>query len=592
VLAAALAVALVWANISFSSYEDVWTTQMSVRVGTFSLAEDLRYWVNDGLLTFFFFVVGLEARREFDLGELRDRRRVMLPLLAALGGMAVAVAIYLAFNSGRSSATGWGAAMSTDTAFALGVLALAGPSCTNRLRAFIVTVVVVDDLVSLVVIATVYTKSLDASALAAAIGLFAVVLAMRRAGLHGGTWYLVVGIGIWVALFKSGVDPVIVGLAMGLMTYAYSAPRDELERASDLFRNFREQPTPEAALSARRAVRRAISPNLRLQQRFHPWSSYVIVPLFALANGGIVINGDFLSRGLSSPITLGIALGYVVGKPLGVLAGSWLTVRLSRGRLRPPVGWGVLAGGGGALGVGFTVSILIASREFGGGAALEEAKLGVILALVGGTLVSWTVMRGIALLPPDLKARAVLGRTEDLVDLATPVDPEYDHTRGPADAPVTLVEYADFECPYCGQAESEVRALLERDDDLQYVWRHLPLTDVHPHAELAALASEAAAKQGAFWEMHNLLLDHQGELEVPDLARYAEQIGLDVDRFLEDLRNDVGRSHIERDVESADLSNVSGTPTFFVNGKRHYGAYDLETLREAVAAARARARLP
>jgi protein-disulfide isomerase len=157
---------------------------------------------------------------------------------------------------------------------------------------------------------------------------------------------------------------------------------------------------------------------------------------------------------------------------------------------------------------------------------------------------------------------------------------------------VTLVEYADFECPYCGQAESEVRALLERDDDLQYVWRHLPLTDVHPHAELAALASEAAAKQGAFWEMHNLLLDHQGELEVPDLARYAEQIGLDVDRFLEDLRNDVGRSHIERDVESADLSNVSGTPTFFVNGKRHYGAYDLETLREAVAAARARARLP
>ncbi len=178
-----------------------------------------------------------------------------------------------------------------------------------------------------------------------------------------------------------------------------------------------------------------------------------------------------------------------------------------------------------------------------------------------------------------------------LTDLAVPVDPDRDHVRGPAEAPVTLVEYGDFECPYCGQAEPVVRELLADFGDVRYVWRHLPLSDVHPRAQAAAEASEAAAAQGAFWEMHDLLLDHQGELTPPHLRRYAEQLGLDLPRFQEELRRGIHAARIEEDVDSADLSGVTGTPTFFVNDRRHDGAYDIETLSAAVRAARARSAL-
>ena len=180
---------------------------------------------------------------------------------------------------------------------------------------------------------------------------------------------------------------------------------------------------------------------------------------------------------------------------------------------------------------------------------------------------------------------------EPLVDLYIDVDPERDHIRGPVDAPVTVVEYGDFECPYCGQAEPVVRELLRDFGDVRYVWRHLPLNDVHPHAQLAAEAAEAAADQGAFWEMHDLLLDHQDALRPDDLIGYAEQLGLDVDRFTDDLREHAGAARIAEDVDSADLSGVSGTPTFFINGRRHYGAYDIATLSAAVRAAGARATL-
>jgi len=169
------------------------------------------------------------------------------------------------------------------------------------------------------------------------------------------------------------------------------------------------------------------------------------------------------------------------------------------------------------------------------------------------------------------------------------VDDERDHVRGPADAPVTLVEYGDFECPFCGQAETVIRALLTDFGDLRYVWRQLPLNDVHPHAQIAAEATEAAAEQGAFWEMHDLLFDHQDALRPSDLVGYAAQLGLDTERFAEDLHRHAGAARVAEDVDGADLSTVSGTPTFFVNGRRHYGAYDIGTLSAAVRAARARA---
>ncbi len=590
VLLAATIAALAWVNIDASSYDGVWDTKLSINLGDAGVELDLRHWVNSGLMTFFFFVVGLEARREFDLGELRERRRFALPLLSAVGGMAVAVAIYLAFNAGHPSAHGWGIAMSTDTAFALGLLALFGRRVPDRLRAFILTVVVVDDLLALAVIATVYTESVTASALLVAAALFAVTLVVRALRIRVGAVYLVLGVAIWVALLESGVEPVIVGLAMGLLTYAYPAARSDLDQAVERFRRFREQPTPELERSARQGLRSAISPNERLEQMFHPWTSYVIVPLFALANAGIAINGAFLDRAIASPITLGILVGYVVGKPVGIVGMSWLVSWASRGRIRPPVGWAAVAGGGTIAGIGFTVALLIASLAFAG-PDLEEAKLGILGAAAGASLLTWLTFRGTDLLPERRRDRVLLGTPDLLTDLADDVDPERDHIRGPRDAAVTVVEYGDFECPYCGRAEPVVRELLGDFTDIRYVWRHLPLNDVHRHAQLAAEAAEAASDQGAFWEMHDKLLGHQGALEGRDLVRYAEELGLDLDRFSEHVRERRGANRIADDVDGADLSGVSGTPTFFINGRRHYGAYDIGTLSDAVRAAGARARV-
>jgi Na+/H+ antiporter NhaA len=588
VLLAAAVAALTWVNVHASSYESFWETTLSIEVGGAGVSFSLREWVNSGLMTFFFFVLGLEARREFDLGELRERRRFALPLLAALGGMAVAVGIYLAFNAGRSSAEGWGIVMSTDTAFALGLLALVGPRFPDRLRAWMLTVVIVDDLVALAVIATVYTETIDVVPLLVAGALFGAVLVARKFPFRAGISCAVLGVAAWLALLESGVEPVVIGVALGLLVYAFPAPRSNLESVTERFREFREQPTAELARQARLELRSATSVNERLQHVLHPWTSYVIVPLFALANAGIAIDGDALTEGFTSPITLGILFGYVVGKPVGILGGTWLVIRLSRRRLRPPVGWAAVAGGATIAGIGFTIALLVSTLAFEG-RQLEEAKLGILSAAVGAAVVTWLLFRATALPPRQLRIRALLGTAEPLADLYIDVDPERDHIRGPVRAPVTVVEYGDFECPYCGLAEPAVRELLSEFGDVR--WRHPPLTDVHPNAQLAAEAAEAAADQGAFWEMHDLLLDHQDALSPDDLIAYAEQLGLDLDRFTAALREHAGVGRVAEDVDTADLSGVSGTPTFFVNGRRHYGAYDIATLSAAVHAAGARATL-
>jgi protein-disulfide isomerase len=223
------------------------------------------------------------------------------------------------------------------------------------------------------------------------------------------------------------------------------------------------------------------------------------------------------------------------------------------------------------------------------GEQLQEAKLGVLATVVLAPLLSLGVFRLLDLLPLRRRVRALLGDPVDLVDLVDPVDADRDHVRGPADAPVTLVEYGDFECPFCGRAEPAVRELLREFAGLTYVWRHLPLDDVHPHARLAAEATEAAGVQGAFWPLHDLLLEHQGALELDDLAGYATQLGLDVDRFTRELTGRRHAARVARDVDGAELSGVGGTPTFFINGRRHYGAYALPALAAAVKAAGARA---
>jgi Na+/H+ antiporter NhaA len=590
VLAAATVAALVWANVSVSGYDRVWSTTLSAFVGGSGLEMDLREFVNSGLMALFFLVVGLEARREWDMGELRVRSRLALPVLIGLGGMIVPISIYLIANAGRPSVHAWGMSMATDTAFALGALALVGRRLPDRVRTYLLTFSVVDDLAGIAVIAIVYSGRIDVVPLLAGIGFLLVVVVIRARGVRSGPVYLLIGIAAWVAFFKSGVDPVVVGLVMGLLTYAYPADRASLEQASEAFRSFREQPTAELAQSAREGVRTAISPNDRLAQIYHPWSSYVIVPVFALANAGIAISGSFLAQAYTSPVTLGILIGYLVGKPLGTAGVAWLVTRVSHGRLRPPVGWGAVIGAGAVAGIGFTVSLLIASLALQG-TELAEAKLGILSAALAAAGLTWIIFRAVNRLPVRPRLRALLGTAEVITDLVVPVDEGRDHIRGPGKAPVTVVEYGDFECPYCGLAEPAVRELLRDFGDVRYVWRHLPLNDVHPHAQQAAEATEAADRQGAFWEMHDLLLDHQDALTARDLIGYASSLGLDVERFTADLRKHAGAAHVAEDVDSADLSGVSGTPTFFVNGMRHYGAYDIETLSKAVKLALARTKI-
>ena len=585
ILVAAVVVALVWANVAPASYTAFWDTRLALRIGAQEFGQDLRSWVDSGLMTLFFLVVGLEARREFDLGDLRERRRFLLPLAAGIVGMAVPVGIFLLVNLGRPSAHGWGVAMSTDTALALGLLAILGRHVPDKVRLFVLTIFVVDDLVALLVIAIAYSKHIVSAPLVIAVVVFGLLVLATVRRMRSRAVFAFFGVIVWLALEASGVDPVVAGLAIGLAAPAYTPSRDELEQATGRVRLFREQPTPELVRRATASLTSTLSPNTRLQSFYHPWTSFLIVPLFALANAGVELSPETLATAFTSPVTLGILLGYVVGKPVAVVVTSWAVTRLSRGRIRPPVGWAAVLGSGTIAGIGFTVALLIADRAFEG-AELDQAKVGAFTAVVVASALTWAVIRLTALLPPAVRARAVYGDSTLIQDLVPEVDPVHDHIRGPLTAPITVIEFGDFECPYCGQAEPVVRELLT-DVNVRYVWRHLPLTDVHPRAQIAAEAAEAAAAQGAFWEMHDVLLGHQGDLRPVDLERYAEELGLDVERFHDELHQHVHETRVAQDVESADVSGVSGTPTFFINGQRHHGAYDVQTLSAAIRAARA-----
>jgi Na+/H+ antiporter NhaA len=591
-LVAALA-ALIWANSPWgSTYEELWTTELSIRIAGAELAHDLREWVNDGLMALFFFVIGLEIRREFDMGELRDRRRVAVPVLAAVGGMAVPALIYLALNAGTEAGHAWGIVMATDTAFALGVLALVGRRWPMRVRVFLLTLVVVDDVGALMVIAVAYTDDLSLVPLLVAVGIFGLVVALRASGVRHGAPYFLLGVALWLALLNSGVHPTIAGVAMGLLATAYPPSRAGLQEAATLWRSFREQPTSGFARSASRGVQLAISPNERMQQIYHPWTSFVIVPLFALANAGVQLSGELLRSAAGSPITLGIVAGLVIGKIVGITAASWLATRRRLGGFPLTVPWLPLAGAASVAGIGFTVSLFIAEIALDG-TALDEAKIGILAASVLATALAWLVFRVIELLPERVGRGGRTPTAEPLIDLADPVDPERDHIRGPEGAPVTLMEYGDFECPHCGQAEPVIRELLaEFGKELRFVFRHLPLDDVHEHAQLAAEAAEAAAGQGKFWEMHDLLFSHQEALTNDDLIGYAGELGLDPEHFAAKLRKRKYALRVAADVDSADASGVTGTPTFFANGRRYHGAYDINSLTELVRTTLAQAKQP
>lgn len=571
-------VALVWANSPWSdAYEALWATPVSVAVGAGDISMDLHHWINDGLMVVFFFVIGLEVRKEFAIGELTDRSRVVVPLVAGVTGMLVPAALYLALNSSGEEARGWGAVIGTDTAFLLGVMALVGPAVSTQLRIFLLTLTVIDDIVAVSVIGVVYSDDLHLGPLAVAAACLVVLVALDRYGVWQAAPYVAVVVVLWVATLESGLHASIAGMVSGLLVPALDPRRADVEEAATRFRAFRQSPMPDVQRAARRTLTRAISVNERMQEALHRPTSHVVVPVFALANAGVDLRGGVLADSLVSSVTWGIVVGLVLGKTVGIAVGAWSSVRLGWGRLPQGVGTGHTLAGGALSGIGFTVSLLIVSLAFESEALQEQARVGVLLSAVLASLLGWAMFAFAARVLGE--GDAALPRT-----LSLPVDPAEDHVLGDVDAPLTLVEYLDYECPFCARVSGvgdELRAHF--GDRLRYVVRHFPLT-VHPHAELAAYAAEAAGRQGRFWDMHTVLFDHQDELELEDLAGYAGDLGLDVEQFLRDLDDEDLQHRVERHVASAEASGVRGTPTFFVGDVRHVGPYDAATLRDVLEA--------
>ena len=571
-LLAVTALALLWANSPLSgSYEHLWETPINIEVGELAFDMDLHHWINDGLMVLFFFVVGLEVRQELSIGSLRRRSQRLVPLVAGTVGVAVPALIYLAV-AGRQAPEGWGVVVGTDTAFLLGVLALVGPAMSNQLRVFLLTLSVVDDFLAVTIIGVVYSDAIRVGPLLLALACLGALWLLGRMREWRSAPYVVVVVVLWGATVQAGVHPSIAGMLAGLLVPAALTRRDDVVRTKNLYRAYWQSPSASVARDVHLGLARSISVNHRLHQVLNTPVLLVVVPLFALANAGIDLRGGALGDALGSSITWGVVAGLVVGKLVGISVGTWVAVRLGLGTLPDGVGPGSVLGGAALSGIGFTVSLLVVDLAFDDAAQRQAATVGVLLALVIASLVAWALFA---------TARVRWGEeSADLpLTLDPPVDLRHDHVRGDPDAPHTVVEYFDFECPFCARTTGMWRDLRDHfGDRVRYVVRHLPQEDAHPRALLAAVASEAAARQGRFWEMHDLLFAHQSRLEAEDLRGYAEELGLDLEQFDADLADDALHALVQDHTVSAAASGARGTPTFFLDGTRHQGSHDAQTL--------------
>ncbi|WP_460356124.1 Na+/H+ antiporter NhaA [Mycobacterium sp. ZZG] len=569
--------AILWANSPWAdSYRALLDTEIGLGFGDHHVEMSVKHIVNDALMTFFFFIVGLEVTREFTIGELTDRSRAAVPVIAAAAGLILPAVVFLAFNPSGENAHAWGVVISTDTAFLVGALAIIKPMFPARVRLFLLTLAVVDDVGALIVIAVFYSDSIQVRPLLVALGLLVALAAVRYLPAARGPAYAVLGVALWVALFLAGIHPTLAGVAVAVLIPVFTPERRPVERAVEQIRAFRQSPNSQYARAASRSLRDSISINERMQTAVGPAVSFVILPLFALVNAGVVLNRESLTTALRSPLTWGIVAGLVLGKFVGITGATWLVRRTGLGVLAPGLTLRRIAGGAALSGIGFTISLFIVDIAIADPGRQDQARIGVLAASVIAFVFGWAIFRITdALSPPEPVG----------LKLLRPVDPERDHVRGRPDAPLTLVEYGDFECPFCSRATGmidEVRAHF--GDDLLYVWRHFPLERAHPRAFDAARASEAAALQGRFWEMARELFAHQDDLEWSDMYRYAVAAGCDIEQFDQDVRVHSSKvlHRVEDDAEDADEMDLSATPTFFVNGLRHKGPWDAASLIRAL----------
>ncbi|SEC50073.1 Na+/H+ antiporter NhaA [Paramicrobacterium humi] len=566
--------AIVWVNIAPAAYDLVWGTRIVIGVEDLRLDFTLHGFVNDAVMAIFFFTVGLEVRREFAIGELTRWSRALVPVIAAIAGLAVPAALYVLITSGTGSEGAWGVVISTDTAFLVGALALIGPRAPGRLRVFLLALAVVDDIGALCIIALVYTQNLAALPLVLAGAGLCGIFFVRYLRSGRGPAYAVLAILVWLCFLASGVHPTLAGVAIALLVPVYRPNRRDVEHALDLARTFRQSPNSEYARAAANSLRESISINERLQTAYAPLVAYIVLPLFALANAGVRLDASVVADAWHSPVLWGIVVGLVVGKFLGVFGASWLTGVFRIGTLGPGLGLDRVAGGGVLCGIGFTISLFLVDLAIPDAETQNIARVGVLAASVIAFAIATVVFRVTDLVHPMTEIGRVLVR---------PVDPERDHVFGADDAPFTLVEYGDFQCGFCLKATGAVEEVRrELGDRVRYVWRHAPLTRYHPNAQAAAEAAEAAALQGKFFEYeHSLFADQEHQLPT-DILRRARDLGLDVEQFEADLNSADVAARVRDDALDAEAMEITAVPTFFVNGHRHVGPFDAASLIRAL----------
>jgi Na+/H+ antiporter NhaA len=573
----ATVLAIVWANSPWGDgSEQFWSMPIAVSVGDLSLATTPHQLVNDAIMTFFFFVVGLEVKHEFTLGELTDRSRAIVPVLAAIAGLILPALIFIVIALPAGDAHAWGTVISTDTAFLVGALAIIGPKFPARLRTFLLTLAVVDDIGALLAIGVFYSSGFSPVPIIAAVVLMAALALVRFLRAGRGFAYAVLGVALWVALAQAGIHPTLAGVAVALLIPVYPPRRRDVERTAELTQAFRESPNTEYAAAVTRSLRESLSINDRLQTAWAPYVSFLVLPIFALANAGVHLDAATLSAALTSPLTWAVVAGLVVGKFVGITVATAVVRATGLGRLAPGLGMPRIAGGAALSGIGFTISLFIVTIALPDPESQDLARVGVLAASVIAFSLGWAIFTIADRLRPPTAVGATLMR---------PFDATRDHFRGRVDAPYTIVEYGDFECPFCSRATGSIDAVIAHfGDDVRWVWRHLPLESVHPHAKEAAQAYEAAALQGEFLPMARLLFANQDALTTDDLCRYAAELGLDPERFAADLRSPRVVRRVEDDQLDAELMDLHSTPTFFINGRRLKGPWDSASLIRALEA--------
>ena len=391
-LLAATVAALVWANVPGAGYEAFWHTEAAWRMGGWELSLDLRHWVSDAAMAVFFLVVGLEISREVTVGELRDPRTVVVPALGALGGLALPALLYLALNPSGEAMAGWGIPISTDTAFLVGVLALFGPRCPDQLRLFLLTLAIVDDIGAVTVMALFYTDDVSVPALVVAAALVVVLALLRWAGVWQLLPYVLVGVALWGAVHASGVHPTLAGVLVGVLVPAARVDPEQRERLRTYGAAVVEHADPLRVRLATTAARATVPANDRLQDALHPTSAYVVVPLFGLANAGVVLDAGALAEAVTSPVTLGVVVALLLGNAVGISALAALALRTGLGDLPGRVRYGHLVGGAVLAGIGFTISLFITDLAFDDQMMRDEAKIGIMAgSLIAAVVGAWVL---------------------------------------------------------------------------------------------------------------------------------------------------------------------------------------------------------